>query len=73
VQANFQTPTSDNYYVIATAYLNNSEVGSGVFNGYCSMNQVNSVSINMYSPININVGDTFRIVYTGGSAGDPIA
>lgn len=73
VQANFQTPTSDNYYVIATAYLNNNEVGSGVFNGYCSMNQVNSVSINMYSPININVGDTFRIVYTGGSAGDPIA
>ena len=73
VQANFQTPTSDNYYVIATAYLNNSEVGSGVFNGYCSMNQVNSVSINMYSPININVGDTFRIVYTGGSAGDPVA
>jgi hypothetical protein len=73
VQANFQTPTSDNYYVIATAYLNNNEVGSGVFNGYCSMNQVNSVSINMYSPININVGDTFRIVYTGGSAGDPVA
>ena len=73
VQANFQTPTSDNYYVIATAYLNNNEVGSGVFNGYCSINQVNSVSINMYSPININVGDTFRIVYTGGSAGDPIA
>ena len=73
VQANFQTPTSDNYYVIATAYLSNNEVGSGVFNGYCSINQVNSVSINMYSPININVGDTFRIVYTGGSAGDPIA
>jgi hypothetical protein len=73
VQANFQTPTSDNYYVIATAYLNNVDVGSGVFNGYSSMNQLNSVSINMYSPININVGDTFRIVYTGGAAGDPIA
>lgn len=73
VQANFQTPTSDNYYVIATAYLNNVDVGSGVFNGYSSMNQLNSVSINMYSPININVGDTFRIVYTGGSASGPLA
>lgn len=73
VQANFQTPTSDNYYVIATAYLNNVDVGSGVFNEYSSMNQVNSVSINMYSPININVGDTFRIVYTGGSASGPLA
>lgn len=68
IQANFQTPTSDNYYVQAFAYLNNVEVGSGIFNDYCSMGQLYSVSVNMYSPINLNAGDTFRILYTGGSA-----
>jgi len=73
IQANFQTPTSDNYYVIATAYLNNVEVGSGVFDGYCSIAQLYSVSVNMYSPINLVNGDTFRIVYTGGSSGGAVA
>ena len=68
IQANFQAPTSDNYYVQAFAYLNDTEVGSGIFNGYCSQGQNYSVSVNMFSPININLGDTFRILYTGGSA-----
>lgn len=68
IQANFQTPTSDNYYVQAFVYLNGTEVGSGIFNGYCSQGQNYSVSVNMYSPININLGDTFKVLYTGGSA-----
>jgi len=67
VQAYFQGPVSDNYIVQAFVYLNNVEVGYGLFNGYCSANQLYSVNVNMYSPININPGDTFRILYTGGS------
>jgi hypothetical protein len=68
VQAYFQGPVSDNYIVQAFVYLNNVEVGYGLFNGYCTANQLYSVNVNMYSPININPGDTFRILYTGGSS-----
>lgn len=70
IQANFQTPTSDNYYVEVFAFLNGIEVGSGIFNGFCTSNVVQNVNVNMYSPININAGDTFTIRYESESAGN---
>jgi hypothetical protein len=65
MQANFQTPTSDNYDVSVSAYLNNVLVGSGSFNEYCSAGSLYSVNVNMFAPININLGDTFRMDYVG--------
>ena len=69
MQANFQTPTSDNYYVEVYAFLNGVEVGSGIFNGFCTSGLNQSVNVNMYSPININAGDTFTMRYESVSAG----
>jgi hypothetical protein len=69
MQANFQTPTSDNYYVEVKAMLNDVEVGSGIFNGFCSAGINESVSVVMYNPINLVAGDVFKMVYNsdGGS------
>ena len=68
MQANFQTPTSDNYYVQALAYLNGVLVGSGKFNGFCSSTSNESVNVNMFSPININAGDIFLMSYSSSAA-----
>lgn len=73
VQANFQTPNSDNYFVEVFAYLNGNLVGSGIFNGYSSAGMNNSVSVNMFSPINIGAGDIFKLTYNSVEAGGGVA
>lgn len=65
ITANFQTPTSDNYLVEVFAYLNGVLVGSGIYNGYCTQNDINFVSVIMFTPINLVAGDVFKIAYTG--------
>ena len=70
MQANFQTPISDNYYVEVFAFLNGVEVGSGIFNGFCTSGILQSVNVIMYSPININAGDIFTMRYSSVGAGE---
>jgi hypothetical protein len=62
--ANFQVPTNGIYSLSAEAYLNGVLVGQGgVSNIEYTTNTVNSISLTMFSPINIQVGSVFKIVY----------
>jgi len=67
VRVFFQVPTSGSYGVQAVVYLNNSVVGIGYFNEYVSTGDYPDIIVNLYSPITINAGDTFKVVYTSPS------
>ena len=63
MQANFQVPTSGFYSITADAYLNNVLVGTGSVASNFSTGTYPSINVNMFSPINIQIGSVFKMVY----------
>ena len=62
-RANFQVPTSGLYNITADAYLNNVKVGTGSVSGNFLTGTVPYIDITMFTPINIQIGSVFKIVY----------
>jgi hypothetical protein len=63
MQAIFQVPTSGFYDITADAYLNNVKVGTGRIAENIYVGDYPSISVEMFSPINIQIGSVFKMVY----------
>jgi hypothetical protein len=62
--ANFQVPTTGFYNITADAYLNGVKVGTGQVNSFVNViDPIVSISVTMFSPINLQIGSVFRMVY----------
>jgi hypothetical protein len=63
MEANFQVPTSGFYNLTADAYLNGVRVGTGSVSDNFSTGTYPSISVVMFTPINIQIGSVFKMVY----------
>jgi hypothetical protein len=63
MEANFQVPTSGFYNLTADAYLNGVKVGTGSVSDNFSTGTYPSISVVMFTPINIQIGSVFKMVY----------
>ena len=67
--ANFQVSVDGFYNITADAYLNNVKVGTGTISEYIYDNtnplndQYAKIYVTMTNPINIQLGDVFKMVY----------
>jgi hypothetical protein len=60
----FQVPTDGFYNITADAYLNNVKVGTGQVNEFIyESSPSTAIEVNMFSPINLQIGSVFRVVY----------
>ena len=63
MQAIFEVPTTGFYDITADAYLNGVKVGTGRIAENISVGEYPSINVDMFSPINIQIGSVFKMVY----------
>jgi hypothetical protein len=63
MQAIFEVPTTGFYDITADAYLNGVKVGTGRMAENISVGEYPSINVDMFSPINIQIGSVFKMVY----------
>jgi hypothetical protein len=63
MQAIFEVPTTGFYDITADAYLSGVKVGTGRMAENISVGDYPSINVDMFSPINIQIGSVFKMVY----------